>query len=99
MSVLVTVWVPGDTDKFREYVSTNEDVLRELQGKARSQGCLSHRFAVGNGHVLVIDEWESAEQFQQFFEDPQIGEVMQGSGAQGEPNIAFLDPIQTADQF
>ena len=99
MSVIVTVWVPGDTEKFREFVSSNEEVMRELQQKARSQGCLAHRFALGDGHVLVIDEWESGEQFQQFFSDPQIAQVMQQSGAQGEPNVAVLEAIQTADQF
>ena len=99
MSVIVTLWVPGDTDRFREFVSSNEDKMRSIGERARQQGCLAHRFAVGDGHVLVIDEWESAEQFQKFFDDPEIAEVMQDSGAQGEPNVAVLDAIKTADQF
>ena len=80
-------------------VGIDDELLRELQQKARSQGCLAHRFAVGDGHVLVVDEWESGEQFQQFFSDPQIAQVMQQSGARGEPNIAVLEAIETADQF
>jgi quinol monooxygenase YgiN len=99
MSVIVTIWVTADTEKFREYALSHEDVLRGISAKARAQGCLSHRFALGDGNLLVIDEWESGEQFQKFFADPQIAAVMQESGIQGQPNIAVLEPLDTADRF
>jgi len=99
MSVVVTMRVPGDTTQFLQFVGDNQDWMRQTSERAKSMGCLHHRFAVGEGFVMVIDEWESPEQFQQFFSDPDIGEIMQRSGAQGEPQISIAEAIATADQF
>lgn len=100
MSVLVTMRVKGDTEQFRRFAAENGDKLREISGEARTRGCLHHRFGVGEDFVLVVDEWESPEQFQQFFEgNAQIEEVMRASGAQSEPELSFSDAIETADQF
>ncbi len=99
MSVLVTMRVAGDTNQFRQFVEQEGDKLRELAEEAKRQGCLHHRFGVGDGFVVVIDEWESAEQFQQFFSDPRIAEVMQGAGAQGEPEFTFSEAHPTPDEF
>src|SRR5437764_15104117 len=68
MSVLVTIRIAGDTAKFREFVDQHEDDLRSIAEQARSSGCLHHRLAVGDGFILVIDEWDSAEQFRGFFD-------------------------------
>ncbi len=35
-------------------------------------GAIHHRFGVGDGFVLVVDEWETIEQFQQFFSNPEL---------------------------
>src|SRR6185437_14029283 len=32
--------------------------------------CIHHQFGIGEDFALVVDEWESVEQFQQFFADP-----------------------------
>jgi heme-degrading monooxygenase HmoA len=50
--------------------------------------------------VLVLDEWESPEAFQRFFEgNEQIEAVMRDAGALGGPEISFSDAIESADQF
>jgi hypothetical protein len=99
MSVVVTVRVPGDTGQFLTFVDENAECLRQLADQAKAAGCRHHRFAVGEDFVLVVDEWDSTEQFQQFFSDPQIGELMQRSGALGEPQITVARAIASADQF
>ena len=100
MSVIVTMRVGGDTDQFRRFIETQQDTLRRISDDARSQGCLHHRFGVGDGFVLVVDEWESAEQFQSFFQGhPDLPGVMRDAGAQGEPDITFSEAVSTADQF
>jgi hypothetical protein len=96
----MTLKVTGDTDAFREFASGNPDRLKAIADEARGAGAIHHRFGIGDGFILVIDEWESAEQFHGFFDgNPQIGEVMQAAGAQGEPEITFVEAIETADQF
>jgi hypothetical protein len=100
MSVLVTMRVSGDTDKFREFVAREPDRLRKIADAARASGCIHHRFGVGDGYVVVVDEWETADAFQQFFKtNPDIPDVMRDAGAQGEPEFDFTDAVETADQF
>jgi hypothetical protein len=100
VSVLVTMRVSGDTEQFRRFVAGESERLTRLADEARSQGCVHHRFGVGDGFVVVIDEWDSAEQFQGFFQgNAEIEAVMRESGAQGEPEFTFCEAIETPDQF
>ena len=67
---------------------------------AQQGGCLHHRFGVGDGFVLIIDEWESPEHFQRFFEgNEQVATAFREGGAQGDPEITFMDAVTSADQF
>src|SRR6266516_5519884 len=98
MSVLMTMRVPGDTERFRQFFSSEGERLSAIADTAREQGCLHHRFGVGDGYVLVVDEWESPEHFQRFFEgNDQIEAVMHESGDQGKPEITFSDALDTPD--
>jgi hypothetical protein len=96
MSVLVIVRFPGDTDQFRNFVAddSNADRLNEIVDDAKSRGAIHHRFAVGDGFVLVVDEWETGEQFQQFFEA-----VVREGGGQGAPEVTIAEAVDTPDQF
>ena len=96
MSVIVTMRVRGDVNRFREFIK-DEGKIRAISERGRSEGAIHHRFAVGDGFILVIDEWESAEQFQAFVAT--IGDVFQDAGAQGPPEITIAEAISTADQF
>jgi hypothetical protein len=100
MSVLMTMRVRGDTARFREFIGSEAERLREIADESREVGCIHHRFGIGDGYVLVLDEWESPEAFQRFFEgNERIETVMRESGAQGEPEISFTEAIETAGQF
>ena len=100
MSVLVTIRLAGDTDQFRRFIAAEHDVMRKIAEDAKSQGAIHHRFGVGDGFVIVIDEWESAEAFQTFFTtNEDMPTVMRNAGAQGEPEITFVEAIDTFDQY
>jgi hypothetical protein len=100
VSVLVTVTIPGDTDKFRAFVAEHPDRLVAIAQTGREAGAIHHRFAVGDGNVMVVDEWDTPEAFQGFFEGNEaIADVMQNAGAAGPPEISVYDAIETADQF
>jgi hypothetical protein len=100
MSVLMTMVVKGDTDAFRAFVRDEGPRLKAIADTAREQGCLHHQFGIGDGEVVVIDEWESPEQFQRFFEgNPEIEAVMREGGAQGEPDIRFSEAVDSPDRF
>ena len=66
MSVLVTVKFPGDTDAFRRFISNRADPAGKISEQSKSQGAIHHRFGIGDGFVVAIDEWESVEAFNGF---------------------------------
>jgi heme-degrading monooxygenase HmoA len=99
MSVLVTMKVKGDTDQFRRFLETDADRLKEIAKSGQAAGAIHHRFGVGDGFVLVIDEWGSAEAFQAFIGSDEIAEVMRDAGAQSEPEIEFAEAVDSPDQF
>jgi quinol monooxygenase YgiN len=99
MSVLVRVVVPGDTDQFRAWVASDADKLAEIGEQGRAAGCLHHRFAVGDGEVLIVDEWDNSESFQAFFGSDEVAAAMRAGGAQGPPDVKIYAAIETADQF
>ncbi len=100
MSVIMNMKVAGDTDTFRNFVETKGDVLKGIGEEAKGAGCIHHRFAIGDGYIMVTDEWESADAFQSFFDGNEtIEQIMREGGAQGPPEIAIGEAIQTPDTF
>ena len=101
MSVYVSVRVKADRAKFEE-LATGEwkDRIMAVAQRGKSMGAIHHRFAAANGDIVVMDEWESREQFERFFnETPEIGEFMQAAGIQSQPEISFYEPLATGDEF
>ena len=98
MSALITMKVAGDVNQFRRWIE-NEDQLREIADRAKAAGAIHHRFGIGDGFVLVVDEWDSAEQFQTFFGAAEIQTVVGEMGAQGEPRITFANAKVFPGQF
>jgi quinol monooxygenase YgiN len=59
-----------------------------------------HRFGVGDGFVVVVDEWESVAQFEQFFSDPTLQAFIASTGAaQAPPEVTISEAITSPDQF
>jgi heme-degrading monooxygenase HmoA len=91
---------PGDTDLFQEFAAANPEKMVEIAQIGKTAGAIHHRFAISDGHIVVFDEWDSAESFQGFFEgNEDIAEVMRGAGASGPPVVAFYEALSTADEF
>src|ERR1700758_1701937 len=99
MSVIVTMKVQGDTDQFRRTLESETERIQALAAKARAAGCIHHRFGVGDGFVMVVDEWNTAGAFQTFISSPEIAEIMGEMGAQGEPEVEIGEAIESPDQF
>ena len=98
MSVYMSLRVKADADKLERYAQDNPDVLQDISNQAKEVGCIHHTFAAENGDVVVMDEWESKEAFQKFFDgNKDIEKVMQDMGVQSEPEIHFYRPLDTRD--
>jgi hypothetical protein len=100
MTVLVVGTFQGDTAKFRQALVDRSDEFATIASAAKAQGCLHHRFGVGDGFVTLIDEWETFEQFQTFFGDPELQGFIATVGAEpGPPDLKVLEAVSSPDQY
>ena len=101
MSVLVTVKMSGDVDTFRRALSERAGEFVKTSERGREAGAIHHQFGIGDGYVVVVDEWDTAEHFQAFFGDPElqtfIGEV--GGDTSAPPEITVSETIESPDKF
>ena len=100
MSVLVIGKFQGDTDKFRRALADRAEEFAKISDMARAAGGIHHRFGIGDGFVVIVDEWETAGHFQQFFSDPRLQEFIASVGAApGPPEITIAATITSPDQY
>jgi len=99
MSVLVIGKFPGDTAKFRASLTDRAGEYEKISQEARAAGALHHRFGVGEDYVVIIDEWETLEQFHQFFGNPELQAFIGSVGGQGAPEMIVSEAVASADQF
>jgi hypothetical protein len=100
MSIFMILRVPGNPDALEQYANANADMMQRIAEAGRAAGATRHAFAGGDNEILVIDEWPSAEAFQQFFDtQPEIPRLMQEGGAQGAPEISIYRKLDTPDEF
>ena len=100
MSVYMSLRMTADPEKVRQATQENKDMFMAISDRAKQQGCIHHTFASENGSVVVMDEWESREAFQKFFEsDEDIPKLMQQAGVTSQPEIHFYEPMRLGDEF
>jgi len=100
MSVLVIAKFQGDVAKFQQSVADRADEFAKIGEQGRAAGGIHHRFGVGDGYVVVVDEWESVEHFQKFFSDPALQAFIAEVGAAPEPpEIIIGEAISSPDEY
>src|SRR5262249_19594902 len=98
--VLVIGKFKGDTAKFRQAVVDRADEFATIADAAKTVGALHHRFGVGDGYVIIVDEWESIEHFQKFMANPDLQAFISSVGAAPEPpEVIVAEAIASSDQF
>jgi len=100
MSVLVIGKFQGDTAKFQQSLIDRADEFAKIADAAKAQGGLHHRFGVGDGYVVIVDEWGSVEEFQQFFGNPDLQAFIGSIGADpAPPEIIVAEAVTSPDQY
>ena len=100
MSVLVIGKFQGDTAKFRQALTDRAGEFAKIGDMARSAGGVHHRFGIGDGFVVIVDEWETAGQFQQFFANPDLQAFIGSVGAAPvPPQITVAEAVTSPDQY
>jgi hypothetical protein len=100
MSVLVNGKFKGDTAKFRASLTERAADYASIAEMAQAAGAIHHRFGVGDGYVVINDEWESAEAFEKFFGNPELMAFIGSVGAAPEPpELIVSEAVTSPDQF
>jgi hypothetical protein len=100
MSVVVIGKFQGDTATFRQSLTDRAGEYEKYGQMARAAGGLHHRLAVGDGFIVVVDEWESVEKFQQFFSDPELQAFIgQVGAAPAPPELIVAEAVASPDQY
>ena len=99
MSVLIIGKFPGDTAVFRKVLADRADELVGISEQARAAGSVHHRFGVGDGFVILVDEWDSPQQFEQFFSRPDIQALTAEMGASGPPEITIVEAVDSPSHY
>ncbi len=99
MSVLVIGKFQADTATFRASLTDRAREYEKISAEARAAGALHHRFGVGDGYVVIMDEWETLEQFQQFFGNPELQAFIGSVGGTGAPEMIVSEAVASTDQF
>jgi quinol monooxygenase YgiN len=100
MSVLAVVKFPGDTATFRQSLIDRAEEFVKIAESAQAAGAIHHRFGVGDGVVVVVDEWESVAHFEKFFADPALQAFIGSVGAAPvPPEITITEAVSSPDQF
>jgi hypothetical protein len=100
MSVLVFAKFQGDTVKFVQSLADRAGEFEKWGNLGRASGCVHHRFGVGDGFVVVDDEWESVEDFEQFFANPELQAFIgQVGAAPAPPEVMVSEAVASSDQY
>ena len=99
MSVLIIGKFPGDTAVVKKMLTDRADELVGISEQARAAGSIHHRFGVGDGFVVLVDEWESPQQFEQFFGRADIQATVGEMGASGPPEITVVEAVASPSDY
>jgi heme-degrading monooxygenase HmoA len=98
MTVNVIAHFPvADVEKAKAGLKSSAALLEEITEDTKAAGLIHHTFVAGEGEIVVIDEWKTAEQFQSFFEgNPKVAKVMESAGVTGPPSVAIYNEVEVA---
>jgi hypothetical protein len=99
MSVLVIGRFPGDIAVIKKVLSDRRTSSSASPNRPARPGAIHHTFSVGDGFVILVDEWESPEQFEQFFGRADIHALVGEMGASGPPDITITEVIASPANF
>ena len=100
MSVIVVGKMKADPANVKKLWASRKADFETVQKEAVAAGAIHHRWAFGDGYVLIIDEWNDAGSFQKFFESNAIiPSLMAEGGVEGAPEFTVAEVVKGPDEF
>jgi quinol monooxygenase YgiN len=101
MSTIVIAKYRADPARFEKLVNSRDLDFTSVARSRMAKGCISHRYAVTDDEVYVIDEWPSAEAYNECWPSGQgwAHEVAIEAGFEEPPEITFLRVVPDPGAF
>ena len=101
MSVIVIArFTVADLDQAIRTLADFGDLLDEVTEDAKGLGCIHHQFMAGDGELVVLDEWGSAEEFMAFFDgNTKVMQISAAAGAAGPPRVEVYGTVKATGTF
>ena len=100
MSVIVIGRMKADPAAVQKLWADREADFMTVQTEAKAAGALHHRWGLGDGEVVIIDEWPDGASFQNFFGgNAIIPSLMQEAGITAPPEFTIVEAATGPDQF
>ena len=100
MSVIVVGKLQADPASIQKLWKDREADFKAVRKEAEAAGALHHRWGIGDGFVMLIDEWPDAASFEKFFNgNATIPQLMQQAGVQGPPEFTIVEAATGPDEF
>jgi hypothetical protein len=101
VSVIVIVRFPvSDVAKAVDGLRAQATLLEEMTKANKKGGNLGHRVGAGDGELVIVDEWETVEQFQGFYADnANVEHISAELGVIGSPAILVLASVDAPGTF
>ncbi len=101
MSVIVVArFAVSDVEKAKQSLISEGALMEKVTEASKKAGAVHHQMATGDGELIVIDEWPSAEAFEAFFTgDPDIPGISERAGAQVPPTVSVYQSFEAPGTF
>ena len=100
MSVIVVGKLHADPARIQKLWKDRAEDFKGVRKEAEAAGALHHRWGIGDGFVVLIDEWPDAESFETFFHgNATIPSLMQEAGVQAPPEFTIVEAATGPDEF
>ena len=101
MSAIVIVRFPvSDVAKAIDGLRVHAALLEEMTKANKTAGNLGHRVCAGDGELVIVDEWETVEQFQGFYaNNANVERITSELGVTGPPAILVVTSVDVPGTF
>jgi hypothetical protein len=100
MSVVVLGHIDVEPAVMQKLMADRADDFLAVMHEAKEKGAIHHQFLADDRGAYFLDEWASAEQFQDFFiNQATIRSLMEEAGVVSPPDIQIFEAVPSPDQF
>ncbi len=88
----------GDAQEFQRRYTSDPEIRAIFEELGQPEGAIRHRTFATDGELIVVDEWESAEQVRAWIGSPGIQRLMSALEL-GRPEVTIAEQLVLGDEL